>query len=173
MRLLPAVAVPIALIVTCVTSLAAQVRPGQPVRWIAGDSVHRALFRESAPDGRIIVDTPDSAVVLDPAARIIEYRNGNRTKWGSAGIGLMAGGLLGAISGLAGGDDTCRGGGWCILSYTAEQKAVLGFVGGGMIGAIVGVVAIPASRWTQLRTGSDATVALLVEPRRLGVAVRF
>ena len=119
-------------------------------------------------------DARKFAVVLDPAASAIEYRNGNRTKWGSAGIGLMVGATIGGVAGLASGDDVCEPG-WfgCLFAYTAGEKAVMGIMGGGLLGALVGVVAIPASRWIPLRTDAGEGVALLIEPNRLGMTLRF
>jgi hypothetical protein len=173
MRVTPAVAVLTAMIISFATSLGAQVRTGQQVRWVAAEGVQRALFREFAPAGRVIVDTPDSAVVLDPAASAIEYRNGNRTKWGSAAIGMLVGGTIGAVAGLAEGDDECRPGSWCIMMFSAGEKATMGFIGGGLLGALVGAVAIPAGRWIPLRTDASHRIALLATPGRIGARVSF
>lgn len=115
---------------TTSSGLHAQAQPGQDVRWKADHVTRRAVFREVLPGGRILVDLTDSTIVLDPAATEIEYRNGSRTKWGSAGIGIAVGGLI-------------------------------------------GVVMIPASKWIPLRPDAGPAVALLVEPQRLGVSMRF
>lgn len=115
---------------TTSSGLHAQAQPGQDVRWKADHVTRRAVFREVLPGGRILVDLTDSTIVLDPAATEIEYRNGSRTTWGSAGIGIAVGGLI-------------------------------------------GVVMIPASKWIPLRPDAGPAVALLVEPQRLGVSMRF
>ncbi len=159
---------------TSTAGLHAQVQSGRVVRWQSDYVTRRAVFKEALPGGRILVNLADSAIVLDPAATEIEYRNGSRTKWGSAGIGLAVGGLIGAAAGFASGDDECSPG-WfgCLFAYTAGEKAGAGAVAGGFLGGLVGLVFIPASKWIPLRTDSAPAVALLVEPQRLGVSVRF
>ncbi len=159
---------------TTSSGLHAQAKSGQVVRWRVDYVTRRAVFREVLPGGRILVSMADSAIVLDPAATEIEYRNGSRTKWGSAGIGLAVGGLIGATAGFASGDDECSPG-WfgCLFAYTAGEKAGAGAVAGGFLGGLVGLVFIPASKWIPLRTDAGPSAALLVEPHRLGVSMRF
>lgn len=56
-------------------------------------------------------------------------------------LGAIGGAAAGAIIGFADGDDVCDGY-WCIMLFSAEEKAALGaFTGifpGGLIGALVG-----------------------------------
>lgn len=154
---------------TTASGLHGQARPGQVVRWRADYLTRRAVLREVLPDGRIVVGLADSAIVLDPAATEIEYRNGNRTKIRSTGIGFAVGGILGAVAGSASGDDDPGS----FYSYTAGEKAAAGFVFGGLVGGLIGLVFIPASSWIPLRTDTGPGVTLLVEPQRLGLSMRF
>lgn len=149
---------------TTSSGLHAQAQPGQDVRWKADHVTRRAVFREVLPGGRILVDLADSAMVLDPGATEIEYRNGSRTRSESAAIGFMVAGAVGAVVGYSDGDD------WVL---TAEEKAAGFFVLVGAAGAIVGAIALPVSKWIPLRTDARPAVALLVEPQRLGVSLRF
>ena len=61
-------------------------------------------------------------------------------------IGAASGAVVGVIAGYMGGDDTPRNGGpFCILCFTAAEKAKIGAVvfgfSGGALGTVVGAVA--------------------------------
>jgi hypothetical protein len=94
----------------------------------------------AASDG---VTFTNDRVMLGPSevASVTEVRRGRGALEG-AGIGFLTGATIGAVIGFADGDDECddSGGQWCILVFTATEKAILGgiFIGG--IGTIVGVV---------------------------------
>jgi len=66
------------------------------------------------------------------------------------GVGLLAGAGIGALLGFASGDDTCPSGGWCILQYSAGEKAMMGAVAfgafGGVAGLLLGAIA-PTDVW--------------------------
>jgi hypothetical protein len=57
-------------------------------------------------------------------------------------VGAISGFVIGGLIGYAAGDDSCPSGSWCIISFTAEEKAVmlgvpLSIFGAG-IGALIG-----------------------------------
>ena len=54
-------------------------------------------------------------------------------------IGFLGGALTGVIIGFAAGDDECDG--WCILTYSAGQKAAMAGVGLAIVGGSVGAIA--------------------------------
>jgi hypothetical protein len=57
----------------------------------------------------------------------------------STGVGLLAGAGIGALIGLASGDDTCPSGSWCILQFSAGEKAEMGAVAFGVLGGVAGL----------------------------------
>ena len=69
------------------------------------------------------------------------------------GIGLLVGAVGGAVLGFADGDDRCDPNSWCFLSFSAEDKALMGAIalggGGALIGGTVGLIA-PGQRWVGL-----------------------
>lgn len=55
-------------------------------------------------------------------------------------IGLPGGAVLGALIGFASGGDTCNPNQFCILQFSAAEKAALFAVGLGVVGALVGSI---------------------------------
>lgn len=57
-------------------------------------------------------------------------------------FGALSGAMLGAIIGFADGDDVCEPGSWCILQFSAEEKAAVGattaIIPGLAVGALIG-----------------------------------
>lgn len=54
------------------------------------------------------------------------------------GIGLLTGAVMGGFIGLTSGDDECSG--WCIMTFTAEEKAAMFGALFGVIGGLTGLV---------------------------------
>lgn len=101
---------------------------------VAHVDVTPATYGLRLPDGQIVAFEQVTKVVA---------RNRGRGAFEGLGLGALIGAGVGVVSGLASGDDECDsdGGDWCILTFTAEEKAViLGIVVGG-IGGMVGLVA--------------------------------
>jgi hypothetical protein len=94
----------------------------------------------AASDG---VTFTNDTVLLGPGqvAKVTEIRRGRGAAEG-AGIGFVAGAAVGAALGFADGDDECdeNGHGWCILVFSAGEKAILGGFVLGTIGSLVGLV---------------------------------
>jgi hypothetical protein len=97
---------------------------------------------EPAPDG-VAFRSQTGYVSIADVARVVDKRRGRGALEG-LGIGLLIGAAGGAIVGYADGDDECPPEGWCILTFTAGEKALLGgmFFGGvgGLVGGVIGLV---------------------------------
>lgn len=119
-------------------------RPITELHGIAGKSVTVETYSHEevqvvairGPDG---VTFANNAGVLPPAsvAKVTVVRHGQGAAEG-AGIGFLIGAVIGAAIGFADGDDQCED--FCILAFSAEDKAVLGAFGIGGIGGLVGLV---------------------------------
>ena len=135
--------------------------PAQSIPVQAGDRVRIEAGRVS---GRFsVVDVSTDTLLLQegaapqirvPLASIQQIaRRDKRTGWQGAlhgaGLGLLIGGVAGAITGFASGDDPETQ--W--FAFTAEEKAlavgvVLG-VGGAVLGGVIGAAA-PGERWVRV-----------------------
>lgn len=115
-------------------------------------------------------------VPRDAIARM-DLSRGRRSAGGrllnGAGIGLLVGGLGGALIGLVSGDDQSQGFG----SFTATEKAALGGIGLGALGFVVGAavgLASEGERWEQVPArGVQVTVKPVARGRGLSLAVSF
>ena len=101
---------------------------------VAHVDVTPAVYGLRLPDGQV--------VPFEQVSKVVAVDRGRGALEG-LGLGALIGAGVGVIGGFASGDDECDedGGDWCILTFTAEQKAVLlGLVFGGL-GGMVGLVA--------------------------------
>lgn len=91
-------------------------------------------------------------------------------------IGGLGGAVLGAGLGFAAGDDHCTSNSFCILQFSAEDKAVLaGIVWGSIglgLGALIGV-AIGSRDVYEVDTGFVPRVSASVAPGRAGGALTW
>jgi hypothetical protein len=55
--------------------------------------------------------------------------------------GAVSGALIGGVYGYSQGDDECNDDGFCILEFSAGEKATFGAIGFGAVGALVGLLA--------------------------------
>lgn len=90
-----------------------------------------------------------------------------------AGIGLLAGGVGGAVFGLSSADSS--GGG--LFHYTTSDVVALGAIYGGGVGLLVGAVvgfALPSERWSPVRLKrAHVSVTPVARGRGLRLAVSF
>jgi hypothetical protein len=73
------------------------------------------------------------------------------------GIGVGIGALTGALIGYSSGDDECSEDSWCILQFTAGEKAVLAGIALGGLGGLVGLVVGAAKGSTTIYEHSSGT----------------
>jgi hypothetical protein len=86
--------------------------------------------------------------VVVESADMRSYTTVSRGRGAAEGLALggLGGAALGAVIGLASGDDKCAERGFCILLFSARDKAILGGIAfgglglalGGLLGALVG-----------------------------------
>ncbi|MBC5775578.1 hypothetical protein H8S95_15990 [Pontibacter sp. KCTC 32443] len=74
-------------------------------------------------------------------------------------IGALGGAALGALIGYASGDDTCESGSWCMVLFSAEDKAMVGSILGILPGMGIGM-AIGSYRKTIYINGAQSTYSL-------------
>ncbi len=107
-------------------------------------------------------------------ARITETSHGKGALQG-AGLGFLIGAGIGAVVGYSDGDDHCDDdGGWCIFTFTAKEKAVLGGVVLGGTGAIVGLIvgAMVGSK-TIYEDGTTTVTPIGPQGSTAGITVQF
>ena len=150
-------------------------RPGDRVRVTSG--VYQPLVSQvkAISADSLVVSANGTDVHLAMAqVSLLEKGVGQKSQFLTGGlIGLLAGAGVGAIAGLASGDDPP---GW--FSFTAEQKAIMGAVVLGGIGGAVGLIAgalIKTERWVEVPLDN---VGLSFAPQRdgrfrLGMSISF
>jgi hypothetical protein len=122
---------------------------GRPDAWTLGNvsrlSVDTLWLRSGA----------DSVVVPLRLLQRLDVPRGSRSNFGRGlAIGALSGTVLGALAGLASGDDPPCGDAWFCWRWSAGDKAEMGAVGFGVLGAVVGGIAGAATRserWVRLR----------------------
>jgi hypothetical protein len=91
-------------------------------------------------------------------------------------LGVLGGVAIGAGIGFASGDDTCPESSFCILRFSAGDKAVLGAIGFGSIGLGLGTLigAVIGSRDVyELDSAFVPRVSTMIAPGRAGGALSW
>jgi hypothetical protein len=119
-----------------------------------------------------------SGVVPDVAIARIEDTLHGRGALEGLGIGALVGASVGAVLGYADGDDECNSdeGQWCILTFSAEEKAAFGAIGLGIVGGGIGLVVGALKGSTVIYEDKQSeTVVRAVAPAgsQVGVTVSF
>jgi hypothetical protein len=160
------------------TSLSAQskhVQTGDQVRIAAGPVSGRFTVLEVNADTMLLREGTGGQEIRVGFTSVDQIaRRENRTSWQGAkrgaGLGLLVGGLMGAVAGLASGDDECSG--FCVLTLTAEEKAfVLGITGGAtgvVLGGVIGL-ASPGQRWVEVSLPSFRRASLMYSRGSIGI----
>ena len=127
------------------SSATAELQDGRVIAVRAG--VTPTGYRWFTEDGSPIEGGPGAEAVVDDAA-IRSYVIVNRPRGMLEGalLGGLVGGAVGAVVGYAEGDDECGSDEFCLLAFSAEDKALLtgvllsgvGFLAGGLLGFIAG-----------------------------------
>jgi hypothetical protein len=89
--------------------------------------------------GLVLLAANGDPLARDEVAKVTEVRRVRGALEG-LGIGFGVGAVLGAGIGFADGDDECSSEGWCILIFSAEEKAMLGGFAFGVIGGGLGLL---------------------------------
>lgn len=153
-------------------------RPGDTVRvqrWGPAAPVEGTV-RELTPTHLAVEPGGSGKVLLIPREQAlqIDVRVSRRPWLKGTGVGALIGGGGLALVGLASGDDECSG--LCFVSFTAEEKAVMGFVAGGVLGGAIGLMVGALSRTRVWRPVSleKVWVSPAVRPQRgVGVVIRI
>jgi hypothetical protein len=127
---------------------ASPLRPGDSVRVqrLGPATSVEGTLRELTPTHLAVEPGGSGKTLLIPREQAlqIDVRVTRRPWLKGAGVGALIGGGGMALIGLASGDDECSG--LCFISFTAEEKAVMGFVAGGVLGGAMGLVVGALSR---------------------------
>ena len=110
------------------------------------------------------------AIASEHVTRVVDRRHGRGAAEG-LGLGALAGVVTGVILGYSSGDDECNEDQWCILTFSAEEKAVLAGFGLGVLGAGLGLVVGAVKGSTIIY--ENAETGVVVRPSGNGVAVTF
>lgn len=150
----------LALLIGLPNALTAQaagpVHEGDRVRVRYGSE--RGVFRvvQLEAEGLVLRRSEASEPMHLPYDRVreLEIDRGPRSRGSGALRGLLWGGLGGVVGGgvigFVSGDDECDPGSWCILEFTAGEKAAIGAVMLGGIGGASGIVIgalLPGRHW--------------------------
>lgn len=166
----------LAWLLTCLLALTARaqsdaaVAPGARVRltWSEGERSRRAIGELVAEDDGVLLlrpdRSPDTLRVPRSTLRSVEVSRGTAVMRG-VGRGVLIGGALGAVVGLALGEDCSDNE---FLCFDRSDTALLGGLVGAAAGAGVGALIGSHERW------QSATLAprLTVVPARGGVSIR-
>lgn len=162
-----------------VSSQAVPVTSGDRVRITVPNALHNqtAQVVSARGDSLFLRVTPAEtlAVALAGVTRLDVRTGQRRYALRGAGIGAASGVIVGAFLGSASGDDRRS---W-IVSFTAEEKAVIYGVGLGLtglaIGTIVGALTV-SDRWTSVPLGAvdrRSGLRVGVHGNRLTAAISF
>ncbi len=149
--------------------------PGQVVRWSGPDGWQVGRLTEmAAPDTPLLVRPRNSGSIVTVAWETpglqYEARKGRKGRGALIGAGLGAG--LGIVAGLASGDDECNTG-FCILQFSAGEKALLGAFFFAPLGALIGALAAPGTQWAPLTPDAARSrrIAFILAPTRAGIRI--
>jgi hypothetical protein len=146
-----------------------------------GDGRDVAVRAEPTPEGARWIEqgeTPTTTGVIVESADMRSYTTVSRGRGAVEGVALggLGGATLGAVLGFAGGDDTCQSGSFCILKFSARDKAFLGGVALGAIGAALGglIGALAGSRDVyEPDPGYMPRVSAMIAPGRAGAGLSW
>jgi hypothetical protein len=174
-----------ALLAVVVLAACTHARPISSIHELTGKRVtvetysHQRIevYVERAPDGVAFrAEDGGGYVPVAEVAKVVEKRVGRGGLEG-LGIGALAGASFGAILGYAAGDDECNAddGHWCILTFTAGEKAVLsGILLGGLGGLLGGVVGLAHGSRDEYSYGEQVRVIPTGPPgSTVGMTVTF
>lgn len=105
---------------------------------LSDGETHSARSLQVTPDLTSWIDPGSNAVMSVPTHDVADVRLRDRGKGALDGLGLgvVIGGLTGAVIGLASGDDDPD----LLFAFKASEKAMVGGIGLGLLGGIVGLV---------------------------------
>jgi hypothetical protein len=92
-----------------------------------------------------------SPILVNTIENLKVRRNGSVKK--GALIGLVSGALTGIIIGHAAGDDQCDG--FCVMSFSAGDKAAMAGIGLGILGVSVGAIAGSSRKYFPINGNPD------------------
>lgn len=100
-----------------------------------------AMTATVAADPRAIALVGADGRMIDPSriTSIYEVKHGHGALQGF-GLAFLAGATVGAIVGYSDGDDECSDDGFCILQFSAGEKAAFAAVGVGTLSGLFGLV---------------------------------
>jgi hypothetical protein len=133
--------------------------PGERVRIKSTDLRGEFIVRSAGQDSLVVgTMTSDETWTLPvESLRSVEVSGGKRSRPAAigrgAGFGALLGASVGAVLGFADGDDECAEGNWCIIQFSAADKAVMGGLAVGVLGGAVGGIlgaANPGERWQRV-----------------------
>ncbi|MFD2514646.1 hypothetical protein ACFSRY_12290 [Pontibacter locisalis] len=166
----------LALLLCCIATVPLKAQATSPVK---SEYLHWLYLKDSrrALKGVIIEANDSSILFLDnftlsknkkatytpqliPVSSVekIKYRKRKDFRKGLL-LGGLGGAATGAVAGYADGDDECGPGTWCIVFFTAEDKAVLGAVLGVIPGMAIGAL-VGSSKKTIFINGNQDTYNL-------------
>lgn len=149
---------------------------GQVVRWyLAGGWQVGRLTEAATPATPLLVRPRNSGSIVtlawDTPGLQYEARKGRKGRGALIGAGIGAG--LGLFIGLASGDDQCGSGDFCILQFSAGEKAVLGAAVFAPLGALIGALAAPGTKWAPLTPDAarPGRITFILAPTRAGIRI--
>ncbi len=159
-------------------------RPLNQVREVAGSQVEvsgmygQAVTVQAVSQGNDVAFIDKSNGGYVPAGEIVKVTDVRRGQGAieGLGIGALVGAGIGVVAGFASGDDKCDEESWCILTFTAEEKAAFGGILLGMTGGLVGLIVGATMGSTYIYSNESTGVAVIpIGPKDsvAGVTVKF
>jgi hypothetical protein len=107
--------------------------------------------------GELQLHSPIGVLPGHQVARIKETSHARGAGEG-LGLGLLLGATIGATVFYASGDDECSSDEFCILQFSAGEKAVIGGIAVGALGAIAGLIVGAATGSTTVYEDGDTRI---------------
>jgi hypothetical protein len=126
-------------------------------------------------NGELELHSPIGVLPSQQVARIEETSHGMGAAEGF-GLGVLIGGTIGAVAFYASGDDECNNdeGQWCLFTFSAEEKAVIGGIALGGVGGLIGLVVGAATGSTTIYEEGDTRITPIApQGSTAGVTVTF